>query len=957
METVRLPLEEASPESPAGRVRELLRPGAPLPDDQWERHHHIVSAVLALLSVAVPVYAATAGESPVQLAGHAAPLTLLALTAQSQALRRSLREIAAVLGLMTAAAVVVHASNGATEAHFMFFALLPFAAVYASRIPFVVAVAYVAVHHFVLGTFARDSVFESDSAPLPMALLHAAFVLLESFASLVAFRLFEDRRELVERLVVERTAKLRRQAQLLSLRAAAIAATHDAVIETCPAGVITGWNRGAERLYGYAESEALGAHVTMLLTPESLASFSSQLSELRQGQSLRIDGFTVCKDGGRVATSVTVSTVYDDAAEVIALVGIARDMTERNRAEEQLQAAARQLQTQADHLTRLAFHDPLTGLGNRTLFLQRLDQLMAPGGTGAAEFALLWLDLDDFKVVNDSLGHAAGDELLVAAGNRLRDVVGADGTVARLGGDEFAVLLHRAGEAEAVATGEQILTEFYRDFRVLGEELQITASLGITVGTAGADPADLLRRGDLAMYAAKLAGKGKLAVYRPNMLFAAQQRLDIENHLRHALARGEIHLDYQPIVGVSTGDLQSVEALLRWQHPAWGAIPPGAFIPVAEASGMIMALGAWALHQACRDACELAGQHGGGVRMSVNVSVRQLQSPDFLTTVRAALEESGLQPSLLCLEVTESLLIDDDHRTAAVLRELHGLGVRLSIDDFGAGHSSLARLRTLPFSELKIDRSFIKEINGDGVCGPIITAIVAMARALGLSVVAEGVETQVQLEALQRLGCDTVQGFLTGRPGPLRDLHLDAPAATGSTIVTAESELVDLVMRLRAYSSSDAGPTEPVTSLVRDALVALTTLTGLQTIYLTRVDLDAGTQEVLLSHSTSTDLVPEGLVVDWRDTVCRRAVDVGPAYTTNVPACFADSPAAQELGLMTYVGVPIRNSGGTLTGTLCGGSLEAREVTGDARTMLEIFAHVIAPQLARTARTDVSCSS
>lgn len=939
-------LQEESAGFGAARLRGLLRPGAGLPDDQWKYHHDIVSVVLAVLSFAVPAYGAMRGFGLLHVLGHSAPLILLTLAARSPALRRGLREIAAALGLMTASALVVHAANGATEAHFMFFALLPFMAVYASRIPFLVAVVYVAVHHFVLGLVAPGSVFEHDPAPLPMASLHAAFILVESFACLVARRLFEDRRKLVESLVVERTAELRRQRDVLTRQAAAIAATEDAVIETSLGGVITGWNRGAERLYGYADADALGAHVTMLLRPESLTSFGAAMAELSQGRSVREEGFRVRKDGSLVATSVTVSNVKDDVGHVIALVDISRDMGERDRAEEQLRAASRQLETQADQLTRLAFHDPLTGLGNRTLFRQRLDQLTAPAGRGVLQFPLLVLDLDDFKLVNDSLGHTAGDELLVAAADRLRDVVGADGTVVRLGGDEFAVLLYRGGEAEAVAVGEQVLTEFYRQFLVLGHELHVTASVGITLGHPGADPADLLRNADLAMYAAKLGGKGKLAVYHPDMLVAARQRLDLENHLRHALERGEIHLAYQPIVGAATGELHSVEALMRWQHPEWGAVPPGAFIPVAETSGMISALGAWALHRACRDACELAEQHGRAVRMSVNVSARQLQSPDFATTVRAALEDAGLQPSLLCLEVTEGLLMDDDHRTLAVLRELHGLGVQLSIDDFGTGHSSLARLRTLPFAELKIDRSFISEISDDGDCGPIVTAIIAMARALGLSVVAEGVETPVQLEALQRLGCDTVQGFLIGRPGPLHAVQLESPGATGSTIATAQNELVDLVMRLRAYPSSDAGLVEPVVSLVRNALAELLGLTGLDTIYLTRVDLDAEVQQVVLSCSRSDDLVPEGLVLAWRDTVCKQAVEVGPTYTTNVPACFADSPAAQELGLMTYVSVALRDSGGKLVGTLCGAAREAKELTCDARTMLEIFAHVITPQLA-----------
>ena len=814
----------------AGRLRALLRPGPGLPDEQWAYHHDIVSLTLAGLAVAVSVYSASQGYGPLPLLTHGLPLLLLTLVARWSAFGRGLREVAAALGLMTASALAVHAAEGATEAHFLFYALLPFAAVYASRAPFVIAVVFVAVHHAVLGVLAPDAVFRDETAPLVMAAVHAGFVLVESFACLVAWRLFENRRLLVESLVVERTQELREQRDVLTRQAAALAATDDAVIETSPGGVITGWNPGAERLYGYTQDEALGRELTMLLPPALAESFGAELAGVLPGRSLRIDDVNVRKDGTPVATSVTVSKVYDDAGVVLAVVSICHDMTKRNQDEEQLRAVSRQLEHQADELTRLAFHDPLTGLGNRALFRQRLEELLSPEARRRDDqLALLVLDLDDFKVVNDSMGHSAGDELLVEAARRLQAAVGAAGTVARLGGDEFAVLLRCADEARALGAAERILGEFYRVFNVFGHELRTTASVGITVAGAGTDGADLLRSADLAMYAAKNAGKGKLAVYRPDMLHAAQQRLDLENHLRHALERGEIHLAYQPIVASATGELHSVEALMRWQHPVWGAISPVDFIPVAEASGTIVALGAFALQQACRDAMALARDLGRGVRMSVNLSVRQLRSPDFIATVRSALRDSGLPPALLCLEVTESLLIDDDQRVRAALDELHGLGVVMSIDDFGTGHSSLARLRTLPFAELKIDRSFIDEITSHGDCGPIITAIVAMARALGLCVVAEGVETQLQLQALQRLGCDTVQGYLIGRPGALQDLRLQSPVCALGRTSDDERQLVELVQRLRAYRPDAAELTEPAVSLLLDALDELAVVAGVRT--------------------------------------------------------------------------------------------------------------------------------
>jgi diguanylate cyclase (GGDEF)-like protein len=439
-----------------------------------------------------------------------------------------------------------------------------------------------------------------------------------------------------------------------------------------------------------------------------------------------------------------------------------------------------------EDLRHLACHDPLTGLGNRTVLHQRLgDILQAPAAGAGSAAALIVLDLDDFKVVNDSLGHVTGDALLVAAADRLRAVAGEEGTVIRLGGDEFAVLVNTADETAAIGLGERILAEFHRDFDVQGHTVRTTASVGITVESAVADSADLLRNADLAMYAAKSAGKGKLAVYRREMLDGARQHLDLNNHLRHALQRQEMHVVYQPIVDAATGDLRALEALLRWRHPTWGTVPPETFIPVAELSGTILPLGAWVLRTACRDARQLAEHHGRDIQVAVNVSARQLQSPEFVSVVRSALEDSGLHPGLLTLEVTESLLMEDGHAIPA-LHRLHEVGVHLAIDDFGTGHSSLARLRNLPVTELKIDRAFIKEITlGD--CGPIITAVLAMAHALGLKVVAEGVETQMQLQALTQLQCDAIQGYLVSPPVPVTGLQLDPMPWMVTTFARAET--------------------------------------------------------------------------------------------------------------------------------------------------------------------------
>jgi diguanylate cyclase (GGDEF)-like protein/PAS domain S-box-containing protein len=931
-------------------IRAALPSGAALSHDEWARHHRVVLSVLAGCAILVPAYGVLRGYDWLHTVSHTLPLLVLTAVASARRLRRGPREAAAVTGLMTASALAVHGSAGATDAHLMFFALLPLCALYAAWRPFLLAVGLVALHHFAFGLLAPGSVFLRGATVLPLASLHAGFVLVESVACLLAWRLFEDRRDLVANEVVRQHDQLRKLA-------AAIDATDDAVITAGLKGEITGWNAGAERMYGYRRDEMLGKHFSLLPAPEMVELVAATVNALARLRSVQVDSVHLRKDGSRVPTSLTISNVYDEGGGCTGRVLIARDATDSKRAEEQSRELTEQLQAQAAELHRQSLHDPLTGLGNRVLLRTELDRMTArDAATSGGECSVVALDLDDFKVVNDSLGHATGDAVLVLAAERLCAVVGTAGTVTRLGGDEFAVLLPATNETGAVAVAERILAEFHREFLVLGHRLRTTASVGVAVGQPDEDAGDLLRSADLAMYSAKAAGKGKLAAYRPQMLLDAQQRLDLENHLRHALERDELSLAYQPIVDAATGDLHALEALLRWQHRQWGPVSPAIFIPVAETSGAIVPLGTWVLRTACHDARRLGHREGRPVRVAVNVSVRQLQAPEFVAAVRTALADAGLEPELLTLEITESLLMHDDAATTDVLRELHALGVRLSIDDFGTGHSSLARLRTLPVSELKIDRSFVAEIGPHGECGPIITAIVAMARALGLTVVAEGVETKVQMRALQQLGCDSIQGFLVARPVPLTDLRISRN--TFPTVALAagrSSHLVELVSQIHSLPTSLACDT--LDTLVRDALAELVAATGLQTVYLTRVDLAAATQQVLAAHSGSKPLLSEGLVVDWDDTLCKRASETGRTYTSDVPHCFPDSRAAKELGLVTYITAPLRRADGDMVGTLCGASSAAVELSRDQQALVEIFAYVLEPHLARMSPLGVGVES
>jgi diguanylate cyclase (GGDEF)-like protein len=415
-----------------------------------------------------------------------------------------------------------------------------------------------------------------------------------------------------------------------------------------------------------------------------------------------------------------------------------------------------------------AFHDPLTGLANRALFADRIGHALAkkrrPGPV-----ILLLADLDDFKTVNDTLGHPAGDTLLIAVAERLRAVVRPEDTVARLGGDEFAVLLEAPeGIIAAHRVAERIERAMLQPFHLAGIDMVMGASIGIASGSADATGETMLRDADIAMYAAKAAGKGRYEVFAVDLAVANIDRLQLKGDFTDALALGELSLKYQPIIDLSSGRLRGVEALLRWTHPVQGEVSPDVFISLAEASGAILPIGRWVIAEACEQAGRWQQDLPEGsppLQLAVNVSGRQLDDPELIPAVQAALAASGLHPSLLTLEVTETVLSNEDDDTVAQLVALRDLGVRLAIDDFGTGHSSLSRLREYPFDTLKIDRPFIAGLTPDApVPDVVITAILALGQGLGMNVIAEGVETEEQLSALRALDCPQAQGFLFARP-------------------------------------------------------------------------------------------------------------------------------------------------------------------------------------------------
>ncbi|MGY1710869.1 putative bifunctional diguanylate cyclase/phosphodiesterase [Geodermatophilus sp. SYSU D00758] len=427
-------------------------------------------------------------------------------------------------------------------------------------------------------------------------------------------------------------------------------------------------------------------------------------------------------------------------------------------------------------LAHQAFHDPLTGLANRALFTDRVEQALRRRRRGSSAPAVVFVDLDRFKAVNDTLGHAAGDALLVEVAGRLRGAMRAGDTVARLGGDEFAVLAELTSDApgEAEAAAGRVLEALCHPVEIAGQQVPVSASLGVVVATEGADADSLVRDADIAMYEAKVAGRGRLALFDPAMRAATVERRLVEQELSGALAGGQLRLVHQPVVDLADGRVVGFEALLRWDSPVLGPVPPARFVPVAEDLGLIGAIGEWVLHEACRTAAAWRREHpaAAGLTMAVNVSAAQLTSPGLLDSVRAALAGSGLPPEALVLEVTETALVQDPARAAESLAGLRALGVRLALDDFGTGYSSLHHLQQFTVDVLKIDRSFVAELPEDGGLPPLLRGLLELGHALGLEVLAEGVETEAQRRALARSGCDSAQGYVFARPLETTDAEL-----------------------------------------------------------------------------------------------------------------------------------------------------------------------------------------
>lgn len=523
-------------------------------------------------------------------------------------------------------------------------------------------------------------------------------------------------------------------------------------------GRLSRFNHAYQALLGYTEDELRTLTIDQITYPEDRAETMRLHGELLAGHRdhYQIEMRYVRKDGALVWVHLTATALRDRNGGVSHSVAMVEDITARKQAELQL--------------THQAFHDALTGLPNRLLFLDRLQQALKRTRGIHPQVAILFLDLDNFKVVNDSLGHGLGDQLLIAVAERLRHSLRNDGTVARLGGDEFAILLEEInGPGDATTAAERIIEALGLPFDLNGQQLFINASIGIACSSpANCQVGDLLREADVAMYGAKRQGKARFTVFEPGMGTLALERLELESDLRHALDHDEFILHFQPVFNLESAieSLAGFEALIRWQHPVRGLVSPADFIPVAEETGLIVPIGRWVLAEACRQlqAWQEAFPDGPWLAMGVNLSGRHFTEPDLVTDVEAVLRESALEPQRLILEITESAMVEDEQAAAAILQQLKQLGIQLAVDDFGTGYSSLAALRRFPVNHLKIDRSFVDGLGTDPDDSVIVSGIIGLAHGLGLSVVAEGVESARQWAHLRELGCDYAQGYYFARP-------------------------------------------------------------------------------------------------------------------------------------------------------------------------------------------------
>jgi len=530
-------------------------------------------------------------------------------------------------------------------------------------------------------------------------------------------------------------------------------------------GTIIQTNAAYGKILGRSPADLVGMSISDLTHPGDREWSSAEMRDFVAGGSdtYQAEKRYMHSDGHEVWASLSISCVRDDERRPLYLIGQAEDITERRELRERLAYAA--------------IHDSLTDLPNRELFMDRVEVALRRARRGRKQVAVIFLDLDRFKLINDSLGHDLGDQVLRAVSDRLGGVMRASDTLARFGGDEFTILCEDVdNEGDALEVAQKLVLAMSQPLALQSGEVFVSTSAGIALSGAGESGAALLRNADVAMYRAKERGPSRIEVYRADSELNVVSRLRTSTELHRALERNELELHYQPVVDLHTDTLVGMEALVRWRHPTRGLLLPYEFIPLAEDSGLIVPLGAWVLREACRQTTEWqalrtgSGQDNARLNISVNVSAVQLADPGFPRQVAEAISDSGIDPDRLWLEITESTLMRDADEAVVVLQGFRDLGLHVEIDDFGTGYSSLSYLQRFPVETLKIDRSFVEDLDQRSDNAAIVRAIIGLGDSLGLSIIAEGVERRTQVARLQALGCHLAQGYLFGRPLPARAL-------------------------------------------------------------------------------------------------------------------------------------------------------------------------------------------
>ncbi len=706
-----------------------------------------------------------------------------------------------------------------------------------------------------------------------------------------------------------------------------------------PEGIALLWNPAAEELFGWKVAEVVGFKLPIID-----ARWQGEFDRIRTGTITgrpvhEVDTQRRHRDGRPIDVAVSTVPLHDPNGRVIAVLGAFQDITARKAVESEL--------------IRQAHQDELTGLLNRRGLLEGLGSILNGRRRHSAVIAL---DLDRFKEVNDALGHSIGDQVLCAFAQRLANALRPNDLVAHMDGDSFAVVMLGVAPPDVESVVTRVFGRLGDRYVVDGHEVVLRASGGVAVCSRHGDPAEALTQAGVALRQAKHTSRGWFQVLDEAVGRAVADRVELSAQLIGATERGELRLEYQPIVSASSGKVVGVEALVRWQHPDRGLLGPDQFISLAEETGSISTIGRWVLKKACGTLTEWMATEPAAAQLTVavNVSVAQLQDRELGNDVRAALGQAGLAPERLHLEVTESVLSTDPEAAARVLGQLRDLGVTLVIDDFGTGNSSLTALRRFPFQILKIDQSFVRGVGVRPEDNTIVAATLALAHGLGLTVVAEGVETLDQVEFLTRNGCEKLQGYLLGSPMPADVLKplLSRRHLRGRT--KPHPQGMAGPPGYEAVVTAIQGPDQPramvsLAQALRPVLEELQDRTGLESVYLTRIDWDRAQQEILAAANRGDLVVPEGLVVSWSESVCRLSLESGRPWTESVPDAWPDSGIGRELGLVTYASVPITLPSRAIYGTLCAASRKSVPENPEALALMGIVARLVAAFVATQA--------